>query len=419
MSDSSGSGFSDLDDMDDLELIMQQVQSEQEQQEAAEERMRHRNYIYQEPLIVCTGNGEIAQSHGMGNFARGDKKYPTIMLEAVASYDLWIWHAFFERRMHCLNGNKKAREKTLKELLGSFTEDSLESKYMAEDSSSKKFLVDAIAWWIDSDATTHVCKDRFWFKTYKPIEDGSVLYMGDDHFAPGHGKGSVALEFSSGKTVTLFNVLYVPKLRKNLVSGPMLNKCGYKQVYESDKYILSKSGVFVGFGYYNNGMFMLNLIKVPDDSDSVYMSSFTIVNSLLWHARAIVRFPDPKQKTLGEKGIDCIFVGYAEHSTAYSIEEDPRTYNEAMQSQDSAFWKEAIDDEIGSIMENNTWVLSDLPRDCKPLGCKWIFKRKMKVDGTVDKFKARLVIQGFRKRKGSITLKLMHQLLVSLLLDCC
>ncbi|GKA15359.1 hypothetical protein Tco_0695106 [Tanacetum coccineum] len=66
-------------------------------------------------------------------------------------------------------------------------------------------------------------------------------------------KGSVVLELSSGKTVTLFNVLYVPKLRKNLVSGPVLNKYGYKQVYKSDKYILSKCGVFVGFGYYNNG----------------------------------------------------------------------------------------------------------------------------------------------------------------------
>ncbi|GJR42035.1 zinc finger, CCHC-type containing protein [Tanacetum coccineum] len=71
-----------------------------------------------------------------------------------------------------------------------------------------------------------------------------------------------------------------------------------------------------------------------------------------------------------------------------------------MQSRDSAFWKEAIDDEIGSIMENNTWVLSDLPPGCKPLGCKWIFKRKMKVDGTIDKFKARLVIQGFRQKEG-------------------
>ncbi|GJV80977.1 zinc finger, CCHC-type containing protein, partial [Tanacetum coccineum] len=59
-----------------------------------------------------------------------------------------------------------------------------------------------------------------------------------------------------------------------------------------------------------------------------------------------------------------------------------------------------IDDEIGSTMENNTWVLSDLPPGCKPLGYKWIFKRKMKVDGTIDKFKARLVIQGFRQKEG-------------------
>ncbi|GJR29049.1 zinc finger, CCHC-type containing protein [Tanacetum coccineum] len=53
-----------------------------------------------------------------------------------------------------------------------------------------------------------------------------------------------------------------------------------------------------------------------------------------------------------------------------SIEKDPRTYNEAMKSRDVTFSKEAIDDEISSIMENNTWVLSDLPPGCKPLGCK-------------------------------------------------
>ncbi|GKB64616.1 zinc finger, CCHC-type containing protein [Tanacetum coccineum] len=43
-------------------------------------------------------------------------------------------------------------------------------------------------------------------------------------------------------------------------------------------------------------------------------------------------------------------------------------------------WRKAVDDEIWSIMENNIWVLSDLPPGCKPLGCKWVFKKKMKVD---------------------------------------
>ncbi|GJT05049.1 zinc finger, CCHC-type containing protein [Tanacetum coccineum] len=42
-------------------------------------------------------------------------------------------------------------------------------------------------------------------------------------------------------------------------------------------------------------------------------------------------------------------------------EDDPKTFDEAMKSQDVAFWKEAINDEMDSIMGNNTWVLADLP----------------------------------------------------------
>ncbi|GKC86054.1 zinc finger, CCHC-type containing protein [Tanacetum coccineum] len=73
---------------------------------------------------------------------------------------------------------------------------------------------------------------------------------------------------------------------------------------------------------------------------------------------------------------------------------------EGTRDEDVAFWKEAINDEMDSIMGNNTWVLADLPPGCKPLGCKWIFKRKLKVDGTIEKFKARLVIQGFKQKSG-------------------
>ena len=215
----------------------------------------------------------------------------------------------------------------------------------------------------------------------------------------------------------------------------------------------------------------------------------------VWGCRAVVRLTEPKMKNLGEKGIDCIFIGYAEHSKCYRfyviepndyvsvnsiiesrdaifdeerftsiprprgmvqssssktvedeievpgpsiprkstrtrkaksfgsdfqlylvegtrdktlsqreycfiIEEDPKTLNEAMASRDVAFWKEAIQSEIDSIMHNDTWELTDLPPGCKALGCKWILKRKMKVDGSIDKYKARLVIQGFRQKEG-------------------
>ncbi|GJW55127.1 zinc finger, CCHC-type containing protein [Tanacetum coccineum] len=49
-------------------------------------------------------------------------------------------------------------------------------------------------------------------------------------------------------------------------------------------------------------------------------------------------------------------------------------------------------------MGNNIWVLADLPSGYKPLGCNWIFNKTLKVDGTIKKFKARLVIQGFRQK---------------------
>ncbi|GJV44926.1 zinc finger, CCHC-type containing protein [Tanacetum coccineum] len=143
---------------------------------------------------------------------------------------------------------------------------------------------DAFARWIDSGATCHACKDRCWFETFHPVQDGSVLHMGDESTEPILGRRNVILEFSSGKTITLVNVVYVPGLRKNLMSSPVLNKCGYKQVYEYDKYILSRCGVFVGFGYYNNDMFMLNLNKVPNTFSSVCMISSIDVDSSMWHA---------------------------------------------------------------------------------------------------------------------------------------
>nr|GFC35043.1 zinc finger, CCHC-type [Tanacetum cinerariifolium] len=79
---------------------------------------------------------------------------------------------------------------------------------------------------------------------------------------------------------------------------------------------------------------------------------------------------------------------------------DPKTFDKAMKSHDVAFWKDAINDEMDSIMGNNTWVLTDLPPGCRPLGCNRILKRKLKVDGTIEKFKTRLVIQGCKQKSG-------------------
>ncbi|KAL0299951.1 UNVERIFIED_CONTAM: putative mitochondrial protein [Sesamum angustifolium] len=71
-----------------------------------------------------------------------------------------------------------------------------------------------------------------------------------------------------------------------------------------------------------------------------------------------------------------------------------------MTSRDVAFWKEAVNDEMDSLLANNTWVLTDLPSGSKAIGCKWVFRRKYNTDGSIQTFKARLVAKGFKQKEG-------------------
>ena len=569
-------------------------------------------------------------------------------------------------------------------------------------------------WWVDTGATRHVCADKGLFNTFKEVTNGEKLFMGNSATADVKGEGNVVLKMTSGKELTLQNVLYVPEIRKNLVSGWQLNKFGFKIVFESDKVVLTKNGLYVGKGYALNGMFKLNvmvvnngmnktgtssayllessnvwhgrlghvnfnsirrLIKlnsipnfqidsnhkcetcveakltrssfkpverktepldmihtdvcdlksiptrngfkyfitfiddntkycyvyllkskdeaietfiayknevenqlerkikvVRSDRGGEYVSPFAefcsqngirheftapyspqsngiaerknrtlkeMVNAMLvssgvnqnmwgdailsanyllnkiphkkkdetpyelwwkrkpsyeylkvWGCLAKVVVPLPKAQKIGPKTVDCIFIGYADHSSAYRflvheskipdihkgsimesrnasffenvfpcitkeygnssmiddesvqeetpnepvheeleqpeeeeleprrskrarteksfgpdfytyvVESEPQTYREAVTSSEGPQWREAIKSEIDSILQNHTWELVDLPPGCQPLSYRWIFKRKMKADGTIDKYKARLVIKGFKQRKG-------------------
>ena len=72
---------------------------------------------------------------------------------------------------------------------------------------------------------------------------------------------------------------------------------------------------------------------------------------------------------------------------------------------------EAINSELDSIMSNHTWELVKLPPKVKPIGCKWIIKRKLKLDGTIDKYKACLVAKGYKQKHNVDFLILILRLL--------
>ncbi|GKC03397.1 zinc finger, CCHC-type containing protein [Tanacetum coccineum] len=365
---------------------------------------------------------------------------------------------------------------------------------------------DDVAWWVDSGAIVHVCKDRCWFKSYESLNDGSILHIRNESTTLVRGRGCVDLSNQMFK-LNIVNdniasaIMSTSKLNDSILWRARLGHVHFKRMQD-----MSKDGLILAFDMDTEKCktCMLNKITkkpfqnvkretevlelihsdlcdlhaTPSLGNKKYFVTFIDDASRIpnkrnmitpyelwtkrkpnlnylrvWGYRADVRLLDPKLKTLGERGIECVFVGYAEHSKAFKFyviepndsvsinsiiesrdaifdenkfslvprpilripnetediggsvvpeevteEDDPKTFGEAMKSHDVAFWKEAINDEIDSIMGNNTWVFADLPPGCKPLGCKWIFKGKLKADGTIEKFKARLVIQGFKQK---------------------
>lgn len=72
-----------------------------------------------------------------------------------------------------------------------------------------------------------------------------------------------------------------------------------------------------------------------------------------------------------------------------------------MKDKDKDKWIYAMKDEIKSLKENGTWELCELPADRKAIGCKWLFKIKTDENGNIDRYKARLVAQGFSQKFGT------------------
>ncbi|GJT25196.1 zinc finger, CCHC-type containing protein [Tanacetum coccineum] len=376
---------------------------------------------------------------------------------------------------------------------------------------------------VDGSSNSLKCHNMFnkSVQTYESLNDGSILHIGNESTALVHGRGCVDLRLNIVNDNIGSVFMSASKLNDLILWHARLGHIHFKRMQD-----MSKDGLILDFDMDTKKCktCMLNKItKKPFQNVKRKTEVLELIHSDLCDLhvtpslgnkkyfvtfiddalRAVVRLPELKLKTLGERGNKCIFVRYAEHSNAFmffviepnesvsinsiiesrdamfdentlssaprpslgilngteyiggsvvseevtkevvqqskpelkkskrnrtpmnyepkfqlylikgtrdevsnqhsycfNVKDDPMTFDKAMKSQDVAFWKEAINDEMDSIMGNNTWVLADLPPGCKPLGCKWIFKRKLKVDGTVKKFKARLVIQGFRQKSG-------------------
>ncbi|GJS08521.1 retrovirus-related pol polyprotein from transposon TNT 1-94 [Tanacetum coccineum] len=451
--------------------------------------------------------------------------------------------------------------------------------------------------------TKYICNTRRMFVSYQKANESEPMFIGNGTALKIEEKGKVILKLTSRKDLVLSNVVHVPNITKNMISRPILSNKGFKLVIESDKFVITKGGVYVGKGYLNEGLFKLSVVTDDNainnnNASTITASVYMIDPSFLWHSRLVhvnyrslqrminvgmlpksevenqldkkikilrsdrggkyesndfsefcstfgivhqtttpytpqqngvaerknrtlknminsmlitsgaphslwgeaclaantilnkiphkksdksayqlwtgkqpsykrmkvwgclakVQIPLPKRTKLGPKTVDCVYLGPAKNSAAYRfldkekqisnlrkrvmndqlsqdetnnnyevpqenveprrskrakvtkdfgpdymtyiVNEEPQTYKAAMESSEAPYWKEAIQSEIDLIVHNNTWKLVDLPSGHKPIGHKWIFKKKLRPDGIIENYKVCLVAKGYRQKEG-------------------
>jgi hypothetical protein len=79
---------------------------------------------------------------------------------------------------------------------------------------------------------------------------------------------------------------------------------------------------------------------------------------------------------------------------------EPVNFKDAMNCRSSKKWDKAIKEEMQSLSDMNTFELVPRLASMKPLPSKWVFRLKRGMDGEIERYKARLVVKGFRQREG-------------------
>ena len=95
----------------------------------------------------------------------------------------------------------------------------------------------------------------------------------------------------------------------------------------------------------------------------------------------------------------------------YLVDDTPTSIVEAYASLNSDDWKEATHNEMDSILSNGTCEVTKRPYGCKYMGCKWVFKKKLRSDGTIEKYRVWLVAKGYTQKESEVYLIFIHLLL--------
>ncbi|KAK1620517.1 hypothetical protein QYE76_026034 [Lolium multiflorum] len=192
-------------------------------------------------------------------------------------------------------------------------------------------------------------------KELQGMARGSLVMMGNGLHATVRGVGTVDLKFTSGKIVQLKNVLHVPSIKKNLVSGSRLMKDGFKLVFESNKSIAYK------FLVVKSGVDDMNVGTIFESRDATFFEDIFPMRDMhgisSWESDPIHETPMESDEESDDENLDSdeddneaptrskrqrTAKSFGNDFIVYLVDDTPTTISEALASPDADYWKEAV-----------------------------------------------------------------------------
>ncbi|XP_004515732.1 uncharacterized protein [Cicer arietinum] len=259
-------------------------------------------------------------------------------------------------------------------------------------------LVSNHSWIMDTGATDHVCFSANMFQSIKRIQPVSIKLP----------NGSLIIAQFVGtiffnNDFYLNDVLYLPQFSTNLISVPRLtNSLNCHLVFHATNCLIQD----------NISLKMIG--STSDNSSSPVESTETAAlpptnectvpayaSSTVDHASPANQLPIfiPRRsgRTIKPPSYLTDFHCSLLQGSINTNILVPNQFKEAIKYSN---WRLAINSELRSLLNNNTWELTTLPSDKKVIGCKWVFKLKFHANGTIERYKARLVAKGFNQTEG-------------------
>ncbi|GFY36721.1 retrovirus-related Pol polyprotein from transposon RE1 [Trichonephila clavipes] len=298
---------------------------------------------------------------------------------------------------------------------------------------------DKSVWVIDTAATSHFCNDKSLFLDLKPITNMKMSLATGDKSCPVEGIGTLRFRVKykgSFHEITLTDVLFNPKLRRNLLSGSRLESKGAHFVGTKDENKLvetinvrfdeNKRGinfrqkVNCNLGYNSN---LPDYYDDEDDSDRKWIrnsSSRKVTGSNVYYSiegeatrlksfNEIERYCkrhnieyDPSLFNFRKDNTESQgFSDLSEQQEALMVEVTiPNCYKQAIRSRDATKWHDAMDKEINVMKERKVWDLVDHPDNIKILENRWVYTIKYDENNKIVRYKARLVARGNTQLRG-------------------